>query len=320
MLSPVSMGFHIMSILSSTPSLLVALLVFASGCGATNKPPPLVDLRVGTNATSPEGNAEPGTEILIWGRTDEGPNTTYRVADGSGRVMSEEPGTVIMTSHGEIVWHDEQVEITTAGCSFDETPVPPGFGTITRAWLEPRGGGTRQKVVDPGDFKDSEVKEIQHSVSLLGSVGPYLFVHEDSYTYACGAHGGVIASFLMWDVNAGAMIEMMSEMPGKEALAKSSVKLLNEATGEEGSSDDLPELTQIMPTYAGRGAMHIDAQFTRFACYACSDGNWSSYTQSVRVPTEWMPPKLSAWVTPPVAVKEFLQAHPKFTLGGWSKK
>lgn len=301
-------------------ALLAASIALASACGG-HRPAaaPAVDLAAGPRAAPPE--AESDGEVLVWGRRADEPPMTYRLAD-DGRVLGEERGIVIATSRGELVWREREAEIKLGGCE-DAAPtenLEPG--TVTHAWLAPRDDQARQVVVDPGDDGDGAA-ELSHRVELLGSVGPYLFVHETVYVFACGAHGNTSASFKLWDAEAGKEIDLMHHMPNEEALARRAEPLLDEGDmdpEEARQHEDLPDLVQIFPVYGERGGLRVDAQFARADCYACSDGLWSGYTRSVVVPSEWMPERFAAWSTPPVAVVKFLQSRPGFTLGGWSRR
>ncbi|MDC3955704.1 hypothetical protein [Polyangium jinanense] len=298
---------------------LAALVALASGCGG-NRPAvaPAVDLAAGARAAPPE--AESDGEVLIWGKQDDGLPATYRVAD-DGRVLGEEPGIVIATSRGELVWREREAEVKLGGCEGGTPPENLEPGTVTHAWLAPRDDQARQVIVDPGD-DGAGVGELSHHVELLGSVGPYLFVHEDVSVFSCGAHGNTVANFKLWDAEAGKEIDLMRHLPNKEALARRAEPMLDEGDmdpEEARKHEAIPDLVQIFPVYGERGGLRIDAQFARDDCYACSDGLWSGYTRSVILPSESMPERFAPWSTPPVAVVKFLQSHPGFTLRGWSR-
>ena len=220
--------------------------------------------------------------------------------------------------------HLETKSIELDGCNFEGDGVTPTkrAGTLMNVELRTPDGKTAQTVIDAGYSGSLDVEQMEHGVLLFGSIGSVLFFHETTFVYACGAHGNTTASFTMWDAEAGKPIEMLGDVPDKAALAKKAAELLDAADGEDSSAhedDALPELVQLEPAYGARGALRLDAQFMRAACYACSDGFWSSYSRSVGVETHWMPERFSAWAMPPVSVKVFLELHPGFALGGWSR-
>jgi len=301
----------------------VVALIFA-GCGSRPRVAPAVDLQSGTRVATPNHQGEHG-EILVWVRNDAGQTRTFRLAaDGALRVLEERDGIVLATTHGELTWQSDEKEIDLDGCEqLDGTPKAPTKGAVTVANLVDAKGHVVQKVVDTHNTEGGDVNELQHHVELLGTMGPFLFIHEQTYVYACGAHGGTMASAFAWDAEQGKTIDLMRALPSNEKLAREAKRKLDEVDdASDGADEDTekPEPTQLVPVYGERGALRLDVQFTRSACYVCSDGLWSSYTRSALVPSEWIPEALKTWVIPPVVVKEFLEAHRTWRLGGWSRR
>ncbi|MRG98084.1 hypothetical protein [Polyangium spumosum] len=301
-------------------ALLAASFVLALGCGASRPTlAPAVELAAGPRAAPPEADGE--GEILVWGTVNGRTRTTFRVA-GDGQVLGEQSGVVLATSRGELVWREREQEVKLGGCEGGAPEEALEPGKVTQAWLAPRDAQARQVVVDPSSDGDG-MAELSHGVELLGSVGPYLFVHESVYIFACGAHGNSVSSFTLWDAEAGKPLDLLLELPNKEALARRAEPMLDEGDQdpeEARKQEDLPELVQIMPVYGLRGGLRVDAQFMRGDCYACSDGLWSSYTRSAVLPSDGMPERFAPWSTPPVALVKFLQSRAGFVLGGWSRR
>jgi hypothetical protein len=303
---------------------LFAAFLFVMGCGSRSAVSPTVNLQQGTRVVAPDKHDR--GEILLWVTKAEGKQArTYRLAaEGSLEVLGEYEGIIITTTHGELTWQAREKEIDLKGCAhFDGTPAVPSKGSIMLANLVNSKGDVLQKVVDSSDSEGEEIEDLQHHVELLGSIGPYLFIHESSYMYACGAHGGEMASAMVWDAESGKTVDLWPELPGKDKLADIAKRKIAEAEGEDveqGEDSAKPEPAQFWPVYGDRGALRLDAQFAQWACYVCSDHQWSSYTRSATVPTDWMPERMRTWVTPPVVVKEFLEAHRDWKLGGWSKR
>jgi hypothetical protein len=304
-----------------------ATFVFALGCSSRAPVSPTVSLQSGPRVVPPD-NRDRG-EILLWvtkndPKGDTGQTRTYRLAaEGSLTVLGEQEGIILATTHGELTWKAEEKEVVLKGCEhYDGSPAVPSAGTITTANLVNSKGDLLQKIVDSNDAEGAGAEELQHHVTLLGSIGPYLFINETSYVFACGAHGNEMASAMVWDAEAGKAIDLWAELPNKDKLVDAAKRKLDEAEDDapQGEEAAKPEPAQMVPVYGDRGALRLDAQFARWACYACGDHEWSSYTRSAVVPTEWIPERMRAWVTPPVVVKEFLEAHREWHLGGWSKR
>lgn len=307
--------------------LFLSSLVFALalGCGGSRPVTPAVNLQSGARIAPTDNHADEG-EVLVWVRNDAGKTKTFRLgAEEPLRVLGEQEGIAIVSSRGELIWQEQQKEVDLDGCEhFDGSPAMPTKGMITQVDLVTPGGKVEQKVVDSPERDGGAIDDLQHNVNLLGSIGPYLFIHESSYMYACGAHGMTTAGAFVWDIEAGKAIDLLGEVPAKEKLGEQAKHLLEEGeqdpTGQPQEDSEKPEATQIAPMYGDKGALHLEVQFTRSACYMCGDGQWSSYTRSASVPAGWMPTRMRPWELPPVVVKEFLETHRDWQLGGWSKR
>jgi hypothetical protein len=302
---------------------LGAALVFATGCSSRARVAPTVDLQAGAKVPAADNHGDRG-EILLWVKNGAGQTRTFRLAsEGALNVLGQHSGIIIATTHGDLTWDVREKEVDLDGCDhFDGTPASPTKGSITFTNLVGPAGDVVQKVVDPTE-DGGGIEDLQHGVDLVGTIGPYLFIQESSYTYACGAHGNTTVAATVWDAEQGKIVNLLAELPAKEKLATQAQRKLDEEdvdTGGIKEEEGKPEPAQLLPVYGERGALRIDAQFARWACYACSDGMWSSYTRSAVVPTEWVPERLKAWVMPPVVVKEFLETHRDWHLGGWSRR
>jgi hypothetical protein len=302
-----------------------AASILVAGCSSRPRVTPSVDLQAGARTAPADHAGEHGETILLWARNEKGDEKTFRLAaDGPLKVLNEERGIIIATSKGEMKWKATEKEINLAGCSHgDGTEPVPSKGTITIASLVPVSGEGSQSIVDPSASEGDDIEDLQHSAGLVGSIGPYLFIQESSYLYACGAHGGTTMAAMVWDAEQGKTVDVLAELPSKDALATKAKKMLDEAddgVGGTADSEDKPNPVILLPVYGDRGALRFEVQFAGWACYACSDGQWSSYTRSAVVPTEWIPERMRAWVMPPVVVKEFAEKTPEWRVRGWSRR
>ncbi len=311
---------------SSVLVLVLGSLLAGCGARASASASPTVNLQGGKRDVSSDHSD--GNEILVWATQGEnGPMRTFYLAgDGALRVLRESEGATVVTSHGDLTWKAEEKELNLNGCEHvDGSPRTPGKGTIMNATLVKSNGQVAQKVVDANDGgfgSEPDIDELNHFATLTGSIGPYLFIREGSYAYACGAHGNSTAASMVWDANAGKPVDLVPELANAEKLVATAKQKLDEVDGDEGGPEESnePAFAQFIPVYSEHGALRIDVQFARWACYACSDGEWSSYTRSAIVPTNWFPERMKTWAMPPVVVKEFAKAHPEWRIGGWSKR
>ncbi|EYF07523.1 hypothetical protein [Chondromyces apiculatus] len=318
------------SLAALRPDLCAFHLVFAAsalvaGCTASPRPlPPVAATTVvlATPIAAPPLAEEPDARVfLVWGRGADGAVKTYRV-NAAGEALGEEEGVTIATPQGEWRWEMEAVALDTGSCDPDIVDKERGQGSATRAEVALRGGEMRALVVAPrGDFDGAN--EIDHSVSLLASVGPYLFIQERTYMYACGAHGSTAAAFLVWNIERAAPVDLLEELSEVQRLQQEGRAALDEESTDfpmENGETELPELVQITPAYSPEGRLRFDAQLTRAACYACSDGMWSSYSRSAVVPSGWSSARFTAWSSRPTGVARFVAQRQGFELGGWSAR
>jgi hypothetical protein len=292
--------------------------VFA--CATKPQSTPAVPLQAGSKSVSTEPVAG-GPGILVWGKTAKAEPKTYRLLDdGSGHVIDERPGIWIHTSKGELGLVLETKQIALSGCSIDETPPQRGQGTLTIVELRSPDGRAEQTLLGAG-FDEFDVNDLEHGAEVLGTIGSVVFLNEHTYVYACGAHGNTTAGFFAWDAELGKAIDLFAAVPNQDVLSKKANALINAESGDDASVDDdvLPTIVQLLPVYSARGALRLDAQWMRSACYACSDGLWSSYSRSAILETGFLHPRFASYAVPPVSIKVFLEAHPGFEMGGFSR-
>ncbi|WP_433930428.1 hypothetical protein AB3662_40965 [Sorangium cellulosum] len=312
--------------LRSRPAALIVSLALISGCAARPRPAPAastdIQLAPAPRPSEPQaaGDAATAGVVLIWGSTGEGTPRTWHVAEG-GAVIREEPGIVVATRRGEWRWEARAKEVETTPCElWDGDTREPGEGTATDAELVLRGDGERQAVITAPDQDESN--EFQHSAALIGSVGPYLFIEERTYSDLCGAHGSEGAAFTVWDAERGAAVDLLAEVSGVPSLQRAAEATLDDLEEDPEAArreKDPPQLVKIAPAYDARGSLRLTAQLARSACYACGDGAWSSYSRSATAPIPRSPGRLAAWASPPPAVQAFLAQTPGVKLGGWSR-
>jgi hypothetical protein len=283
----------------------------------------------------------------VWTGAEGAPRETW-VLDAQGRVIEHGPGVRIAVRDRSWQWKEAALPVKTHACprydddgnELAEAGSPPEAGTAVRATLERLDGAEGDEVVSPES--DEGAQEIEQTVTLVATVGPYLFVRDSTYAYTCGAHGNVGVSFLVWDAERHAAVWSSPASDGEDivgaagpadadgpleaplvndvrvrALAALGVDEDVSSFGDDGKIET--DLTEIVPAYAGPdGSLSVSLQFTAASCYACSDGAWSSYTKSTLQPLATLPAWLRPWATPPESVRAFLREHPELAIGGWS--
>jgi hypothetical protein len=236
----------------------------------------------------------------------------------------------------------------------DESP-PPGHATrVTLALTAP---GTRvQRIVDPlapmsgpaaisghpeattdiaadpiaaGSAEDhgrsaeegdliQNAEDVRHTVSLAGSIGPYLFIEESTYAFTCGAHGNTSVSARIWNVASGQIEPMPTDFGSLNGALAKAAQELNEQDDPFPATDENLELTALVPRYGQRASLRLGLQLTAPTCYACTRGGYGSYTKSTVVDSAALPKVFARYASAPGPVRTWVAAHPDEHLGGFS--
>jgi hypothetical protein len=240
---------------------------------------------------------------------------------GGPRARGQREGIVAATEQGVWRWVSEPVHVVTKACEAGPgMGGPAGKGEAERASLVRLAGGQRIPVVAPDATTD--VSELTSSVTVVGTVGPYWFVREATFIYACGAHGSTGMSAAVIDARGGARVEVLSaeekaqvdRVERRDALEK--VRADKEAGFGEIDAKDL-QLAAFLPGWKD-GALAMRVQFAAPACYACTDGEWSSYTRSTFVPLRAQPRSLTPYARMPAEIAAHAR-EAKITVRGWSE-
>lgn len=166
------------------------------------------------------------------------------------------------------------------------------------------------------------------TVRPLPAVGPWLPVLEHDHAYHGGAHSNWTCRFWMADARSGARVDAV---PGLAAWCEQQPHLMALARGlwraqvdPEIERDDAEleapglELTAFRFDVQETGATRLVLQFTAEECFAYSDGRWSSYTRSVEVATQQLPPAFQPFARLPGPIADWAREN-LGELVGWSR-
>jgi hypothetical protein len=177
---------------------------------------------------------------------------------------------------------------------------------------------------------DSTVADRGQGAELLGSVGPLAFVRAWRWSYACGAHGTTGMTFAVLNLaRRGDTVALWSDS-ARAALADrfrdaAAARFKADTTGGAPFQADSGAVTLALPRFpAGQRRLALEYQITADACYACSDGAWSSYSRSVRLPapprdTVPLPAALLPYADTPLEVVAAFRMQPPDSAAGWSE-
>jgi len=309
-----------------TPSLVASLLALSclvvSGCTSAAVAPVAVRIPAANGARVAPPIARDRAVVRAWVREMDAVRTVS--LDASGNEIGTESGIVLATKGGVARVIKERVAVTTERCEeFDDQgdplprdqwgPAGPGEGTRLTLLLP---GNRKVVLADPEAMEGAS--EIDHTADVVASVGPYLFVRQSTYSYACGAHGATSAEAAVYDVERGEEVQLGPTATEEIELKKrASRAFVTDDDVDEPTPNDEVGITEARVDWTG-GRLGFAYQLTTSTCYACGDGAWSSYTKSVSLDAPSLPAALSGHREVPAPVKKWLAAHPGATLGGFT--
>jgi hypothetical protein len=232
---------------------------------------------------------EPTAEyFLVWWSVEEGGHTTALVKSDSGGDMSivaEGDGLFIAADSALWSWEEREVPTTQTECGClmeaetnDTEPSCKVSRDVKVAEIVEVDGERSFTVNEGAGTYDGEYDP---NPSPIGSSGPFLMSVNCAYGYFCGAHGNVECSYHAWNLEAGTELstdELVVPLSKADQIA-----LLNEEPRDEVINEEiLMGLVSVRPSWSSEGAVSLDASYAAAACYACSDGEWSSYTVTAR--------------------------------------
>jgi hypothetical protein len=273
---------------------------------------------------------------VVWTRDAYGMTATHWIAaDPAGhRYVATRPGVLIAWNGVLWEWREEPQAVPLHDCAdLDRGEAAPAVAEARVIHAAVRRPGRPEQLV-VGRAYEGFAADLHHGVSLVASVGPYLFVEQNLYLYGCGAHGNLAHSAMVWDLRRGAAVPPDRFVTG-DLRGPAAEQLAAEAAAEEDGFDpflharrpralgdddrlvvaDEVELVAVRPRYDA-AALRVAYLFTADACYACGDGDSSSYTRGTEVAAPRLPALLAPYATLPPPVASFVAASTEYTFGG----
>lgn len=271
-------------------------------------------------------------DTLVWVTDERGARRTYwlsTTAEGE-RVAAQAAGVIVAAGDALWLWRERTTQQPLYSCRDQEVwgnetelLAPSGWTTVTESSVVRLGTDEEIVVVDPD--KPVGAEELEQHVTLLGSVGPYLFVVEETEGYYCGVHGATERDFTLWDLAAELEIDPPDEVfteaerTALDAAERGHARALLATEDELKLSSPLEDvvLRALIPQTA-HGDVGFEYVFTADTCYACGDGEWSDYMIAAQVPATSVPTLFRAYVTAPGEVLALVRREPGLRVGGWS--
>lgn len=297
--------------------ILSSLALFAlAGCAAT----PAAVRTIAIDSPTPRATPEPPPAtrtFLVWTEREDGPVTRLvSVGAGAPATIAETRGAIFTFEDRAYRFDTRATPVKLYGC--DGGGGSPPALTEGAEWHTPviedlADGSVR--TFDAADASGTEgVNQLEQTARLRATLGPYVFVTDSQWVYACGAHGSSSSASVVWDLRTGTTTRFVDDTayPSEKEEAR---KALDDP--DRGWDDPLPAsdvtlveaLPFVEPAHTG---LHL--RFVAPACYACSD-DWASYSRSTIVDVP-LRPELANWAKPLPWLAGYLAEHGEETLGG----
>ncbi len=156
------------------------------------------------------------------------------------------------------------------------------------------------------------------SAEPVALIGPYLLVEECTWQYNCGAaHGNTECEVHALDLDrrAPAMLDW-SALRAAAPRAAFDAAAQTLATDAEGDEADPNEVAVVgFATRWDAAGVELSLRLVISTCYACGNGEWSSYTSGANLPTRSLAPALQAYAAAPPLVQRWLAGLPAASAG-----
>ena len=279
--------------------------------------------RVGSSAPTPDA-------WLVWSTTEQGTTTTLWL-DAEGTVRGQADGLLVARDTVLYRVTASKLDVPTLSCdqqhamedgappdpddaAADAKPSEPG--STTRLELVPVAGGPPIEIVsglaattDAGE--EIADAELRHAAHVTAALGRYFFVSESTFSYSCGAHGNTSASASVFDLETGGPVTLVDEASLDASRDRARADFVRSAAEVGDPSEDAAaeiHLAASEPVWID-GGVTMRHLFWIDACYACSDGAWSSYSRTSTVDDPALPAAFSLLPTPPAPVTAWLSSH-----------
>lgn len=185
------------------------------------------------------------------------------------------------------------------------------------ALVDDRGQATT--LVEKAEKSDDDrtgIADEDQRATLVGVVGPYLFVRETHHFFGCGAaHPMTNVSSFVYDVENKTKIELT---PSKSVVDEAVKGFMARSSVETDFDESAPNLAEAIPRFDEAGRLSLAWRFEKGTAYAFGDGAGSDYTASVVVEAKELPVELQPFREPPAAIRNYL-ANGGEPITGWSR-
>ncbi len=278
----------------------IAALLCLAGCGGgpPARPP-----------APPQGEPPLPTDWLVY---DEQAQATRWIAIGEGGAPEDRavrPGYAV--AGGDRVYQVvREARTLTARCARgDESASVEEALELADYLLVDLVSGDRVPIEVGAPNDVAQYCAFERSCDAGATVGVFYFTSCCVFADSGGAHGSGECQAHMIDLRTGTPLTEPPFQVGDRELRLGQQRIGEHVRAEGGDEEsvaayalDTARATELMPTYNALGQLGFEARVTVDTCYACSFGDWTSYTASVVVPVQGTPRAMAEWATIPRAL------------------
>jgi hypothetical protein len=312
-------------------SLFAAVL---SACGAT-QPSQIstseIELMAAQEAL--QRAAIPPQDVLVWTIDRDNKILSYwiRGNPASAVIIGSHSGLLFPASSG--VWELRDFEVENPLCDCELWTQQKMIGECPQA--ENGASAMMPRLVDLVSDKNVELlpqeedqekkssidSEFTSSISITGSVGPYLFISRTVERLPCG-NGKTSSSsdYLVFDVDKGEPVDIFEPEERTRLLETEQTEAFEGIRSDPSISAESPsdlELTQIEPVVIPGSGLTLSYQFTTSVFFSDSKGGRSVYSRSVTVTAKQLPQALAPHASLPLGLQNVVVLSDEIRLGGW---
>jgi len=223
---------------------------------------------------------------LMWKQPD---NETIWFENGQER--DRRPGVFLFAKGQLFQWQLAKREVTLGACACEGSE--SGCSKKATA-LDPRFVETNTGAVIPvhqvEPAEEEGLGELSASVVLEATIEQYAFVVSCTDSFGCGAaHPNKQCWWKIFDVGARSKVEPLTSAERTAAGRAEGAQAWAVLKKRDPPPEAKPKISRLVPHYDYAGNLGVEFQFTADACGACSDGMWSSYTNSTLVDARSIP-------------------------------
>lgn len=242
--------------------------------------------------------------------------------DPSGNVTSEQSGVTIAIDGGLWAFDVTRNKRASHGCPEADLHLSPSWlDAASLVSASPKATRPLRPSKDGGADDDGETPVVEKTITLAGSVGPYLFVRDYEWVFGCGAHGSWSTVPRVYDARTGseAALDLGTDARSGSAAAQADKQIIAAITSLALATPWNAGPVQYVATEPrvsdhGIALAHV---FLGGVPYAFSASSWSSYAVDTEVPAA-VPEELAPYMKVPPAVAAFIASHPDRVVGGWT--